>query len=149
MQRTSGVCFGTETFGNMKRLRLLKLDNVQVAGDYGHLPKQLRWVDWKAFSLTHIPENFYQENIVAIDLKYSYLKLVWKVPQVYVYSIYYRIFSRRKYQFGPKLTWSFTIIIVLQSNLVFYFGNLLFITCITDYLSETANLNEEQQQMYL
>ncbi|XP_027908282.1 TMV resistance protein N-like [Vigna unguiculata] len=80
MQRTSGVCFGTETFEKMKRLRLLQLDHVQLAGDYGRLPKQLRWVHWKAFSLTHMPENFYQENIVAIDLKYSYLKLVWKVP---------------------------------------------------------------------
>ncbi|KAK7382713.1 hypothetical protein VNO80_01728 [Phaseolus coccineus] len=79
MQRTS--CFSTETFEKMKRLRLLQLHHVQLTGDYGRLPKQLRWVHWKAFSLTHIPENFYQENIVAIDLKYSYLKLVWKVPQ--------------------------------------------------------------------
>lgn len=102
MQRISGVCFGTESFGKMKRLRLLKLDNVQVAGDYGHLPKQLRWVDWKAFSLTHIPESFYQENIVAIDLKYSYLKLVWKVPQVYVYSIYYLIYSMTKIPIWTK-----------------------------------------------
>ncbi|QCE04971.1 hypothetical protein DEO72_LG8g3013 [Vigna unguiculata] len=66
MQTTGGVCFSTETFEKMKRLRLLQLDHVQLAGDYGHLPKQLRWVHWKAFSLTHLPENFYQENIVAL-----------------------------------------------------------------------------------
>jgi len=96
MQRTRGVCFSTEAFEKMKRLRLLQLDHVQVAGDYGRLPKKLRWVHWKAFSLTHIPENFYQKNIVAIDLKYSSLKLVWRVPQVYIRTYiftHYMIFS--------------------------------------------------------
>ncbi|RDX60563.1 TMV resistance protein N, partial [Mucuna pruriens] len=82
MQRTSRVCFNTETFEKMKRLRLLQLDHVQLAGDYGHLPKQLRWVYWQGFPLTNIPENFYQGNIVAINLKHSYLKLVWKEPQL-------------------------------------------------------------------
>ncbi|CAJ1949609.1 unnamed protein product [Sphenostylis stenocarpa] len=82
MQRTSRVCFGTEAFEKMKRLRLLQLDHVQLAGDFGNLPKQLRWVYWKAFSLTYIPDNFYQENVVSIDIKYSYLKQVWKEPQL-------------------------------------------------------------------
>jgi len=125
MQRTSGVSFSTETFEKMKRLRLLQLDHVQLAGDYGHLPKHLRWVHWKAFSLTHIPENFYQENIVAIDLRYSYLKLVWKVPQVYVHILTDIFFDDNIYL--DKHSHTLTIGFVLQLDLEFYFANLLFI----------------------
>ncbi|CAJ1949617.1 unnamed protein product [Sphenostylis stenocarpa] len=45
MQRTSRVCFSTEAFEKMKKLRLLQLDHVyKLAGDYGNLPKQLRWL---------------------------------------------------------------------------------------------------------
>ncbi|RDX81319.1 TMV resistance protein N, partial [Mucuna pruriens] len=82
LQRTSRVCFSTETFKKMKRLRLLQLYHVQLAGDYRHLPKHLRWVYWKGFPLKFIPNKFYQGNMVAIDLKHSYIELVWKEPQL-------------------------------------------------------------------
>ncbi|CAJ1949597.1 unnamed protein product [Sphenostylis stenocarpa] len=80
LQRTSRVRFSAETFEEMKRLRLLQFDHVQLAGDYGHLSKHLRWVYWRGFSSKFIPDNFYQGNVVAIDMKHSNLKLVWKEP---------------------------------------------------------------------
>ncbi|KAK7257390.1 hypothetical protein RIF29_31337 [Crotalaria pallida] len=66
----------------MKRLRLLQLDQVHLIGNYGCIPKCLRWVYWQGFPLEYIPDNFYQENLVALDLRHSNLKLVWKKPQV-------------------------------------------------------------------
>ena len=85
LQRTSRVRFSAKTFENMKSLRLLQFDYVQVAGDYGHLSKHLTWVYWRGFSSKYIPDNFYQGNVVAIEMKHSNLKVVWKEPlQVYL-----------------------------------------------------------------
>ncbi|XP_027334853.1 TMV resistance protein N-like [Abrus precatorius] len=81
-QTTSRLCFNTQAFENMKKLRLLQLDHIQLVGDYGSFPKQLRLVYWQRFPLEHIPNDFYQRNVVAMDLKYSNVKLVWKEPQL-------------------------------------------------------------------
>ena len=77
-------CFKADAFAEMKRLRLLQLDNVELTGDYRYLSKQLRWISWKGFSLKYIPKSFYLEGAIAIDLKHSSLRLVWKEPQVYI-----------------------------------------------------------------
>ncbi|KAK7244592.1 hypothetical protein RIF29_39416 [Crotalaria pallida] len=82
LQRSRRDRFSTKAFENMKRLRLLQLTEVQLDGDYTNLPKQLRWVYWQGFPLKYIPDNFYQGNLVAMDLRHSNLKLVWKQPQV-------------------------------------------------------------------
>ncbi|KAK7286762.1 hypothetical protein RJT34_21987 [Clitoria ternatea] len=74
------LCFDTKAFEKMKKLRLFQLDHVQLVGDYEYLPKQLRWLYWKGFPLKHLPDNFHQENVVAIDIKYSNIKQVWKMP---------------------------------------------------------------------
>ncbi|KAK7286731.1 hypothetical protein RJT34_21942 [Clitoria ternatea] len=81
MESSSKDCFDTKAFEKMKRLRLLKLNNVKLVGDYKYLPKSLRWVHWQGFPEKHIPDNFDQQNVVAIDLKYSKINLVWKRPQ--------------------------------------------------------------------
>lgn len=78
----SRYCFNVDVFKEMKRLRLLQVDNVNLIGDYGDLSKQLRWISWKGFSLKYMPDKFYLENVVAIDIKHSNLQQVWKVPQV-------------------------------------------------------------------
>ncbi|CAL0310069.1 unnamed protein product [Lupinus luteus] len=82
LEKSSKVCFSTKAFEKMKKLRLLQLNGVQLDGDYGYLPKYLRWVYWQGFPLKYTPDNFYQGNVVAIDFRHSNLKLVWKEPQV-------------------------------------------------------------------
>ncbi|XP_061350813.1 disease resistance protein RUN1-like [Gastrolobium bilobum] len=82
LQGTNGGCFGTKAFEKMKSLRLLQLHCVKLDGDYEYLPKHLRWVYWQGFPLKYIPDKFYLEKAVAISLKHSNLKLVWKKPQL-------------------------------------------------------------------
>jgi len=84
LPRTSRVCFDTIAFEKMKRLRLLQLDHAQLIGDYECFSKQLRWLSWQGFPLKYTPENFYQKNVVAMDLKHSNLTQVWKKPQVHM-----------------------------------------------------------------
>jgi len=84
LHSTSRDCFEAHAFKEMKKLRLLQLDHVQLSGDYGYLPKQLRWISWKGFPSKYIPNNFHMENVIAIDLKHSNLQLVWKQPKVFI-----------------------------------------------------------------
>nr|CDK13060.1 TIR-NBS-LRR disease resistance protein [Malus domestica] len=68
--------FSTEAFRNMKRLRLLQLNYVQLSGGYQCLSKKLRWLCWHGFPLEFIPIELCQPNIVAIDMQYSSLRQV-------------------------------------------------------------------------
>ncbi|CAJ2634986.1 unnamed protein product [Trifolium pratense] len=77
LQRTSRVCFSANSFKEMKNLRLLQLDYVDLTGDYGYLSKELRWVHWQEFAYNYIPDDFYMGNIVVIDLKHSNIEQVW------------------------------------------------------------------------
>ncbi|RHN68483.1 putative winged helix-turn-helix DNA-binding domain, leucine-rich repeat domain, L [Medicago truncatula] len=77
LQRTDRVCFSTNSFKEMKKLRLLQLDCVNLIGDYDCFSNQLRWVKWQGFTFNNIPDDFYQGNLVAMDLKHSNIRQVW------------------------------------------------------------------------
>ncbi|XP_068343034.1 disease resistance protein RUN1-like [Pyrus communis] len=71
--------FSTEAFTNMKKLRLLQLNNVQLKGKYKHLPKELIWLCWRGFLLQSIPDGFFnQEKLVFLDMQGSQLVQVWE-----------------------------------------------------------------------
>nr|XP_007134179.1 hypothetical protein PHAVU_010G026200g [Phaseolus vulgaris]ESW06173.1 hypothetical protein PHAVU_010G026200g [Phaseolus vulgaris] len=79
---TSRDCFEADSFQKMERLRLLQLHHVQLAGNYGFLSKQLRWISWQGFPSSCLPINFCMDDVIAIDLKHSHLRFVWKQSQV-------------------------------------------------------------------
>ncbi|KAK7389337.1 hypothetical protein VNO78_24246 [Psophocarpus tetragonolobus] len=79
---SSRDCFNAYAFDEMKSLRLLQLDYVQLTGGYGYLSKQLRWVSWQGFPSKYIPNNFNLDGVIAMDMKHSNLRLVWKKPQI-------------------------------------------------------------------
>ncbi|CAL2236102.1 unnamed protein product [Prunus armeniaca] len=71
--------FSAQAFANMKKLRLLHLSNVELTGEYKYFPKNLIWLCWHYFPLDSIPDDFpTQPKLVALDLRYSKLKIVWK-----------------------------------------------------------------------
>ncbi|XP_031395418.1 TMV resistance protein N-like isoform X2 [Punica granatum] len=78
----SEVQIGTEALAKMSRLRLLWLDCLHVHGDYGLLPKELRWLRWHRFPLNFIPDGFYMGNLVGIDMQYSKLQATWKATKL-------------------------------------------------------------------
>ncbi|KAI9073636.1 hypothetical protein K1719_044401 [Acacia pycnantha] len=82
LSQSEKMLFETKAFKMMKRLRLLHLEDVQLRGDYKYISRDLKWLCWHGFPLTYIPSNFYQQELVAIDLKYSYLRQVWKESQL-------------------------------------------------------------------
>ncbi|XP_070662371.1 disease resistance protein RUN1 isoform X2 [Malus domestica] len=71
--------FSTEAFANMKKLRLLKLYNVQLNGEYKHLPKELIWLCWERCPLKSIPDDFFdQPRLVILEITSSDLVQVWE-----------------------------------------------------------------------
>lgn len=79
-------CFSTKAFENMKKLRLLQLAGVQLDGDFQYLSKNLRWLCWNGFPFTCIPRNFYQRNLVSIELENSNIKFLRKEMQVLIFQ---------------------------------------------------------------
>ncbi|KAM3012895.1 hypothetical protein FF2_025824 [Malus domestica] len=71
--------FSTEAFANMKKLRFLHLKDVQLNGEYKHLPKELIWLCWKRCLLESIPDDFFdQPRLVVLDMQWSKLVQVWE-----------------------------------------------------------------------
>ncbi|CAL8997949.1 unnamed protein product [Prunus brigantina] len=71
--------FSAQAFTKMKKLRLLRLSNVKLTGEYKDFPKKLIWLSWHYFPLESIPDDFpRQPKLVALDLQCSALKIVWK-----------------------------------------------------------------------
>ena len=66
----------------MYELRLLQLCYVQLSGSYEEFPKRLRWLCWRGFPLESIPSDFPVESLVALDMRYSSLKQVWRGTKV-------------------------------------------------------------------
>ncbi|XP_058743672.1 uncharacterized protein LOC131616376 [Vicia villosa] len=103
-ESTMRVRFNTNSFKKMKKLRLLQLDGVDLNGNYGNLSKELRWLHWRGFTLNYIPDEFYQGNLVVIDLKYSNIEKVWNKTQVLVNLKILNLSHSRYLKRGPDFS---------------------------------------------
>ncbi|KEH23574.1 disease resistance protein (TIR-NBS-LRR class) [Medicago truncatula] len=72
----------TKDFEKINKLKFLQLAGVQLEGNYKYLSRDIRWLCWHGFPLKYTPEEFHQEHLVAVDLKYSHLEQVWKKSQL-------------------------------------------------------------------
>ncbi|CAN6569918.1 unnamed protein product [Malus baccata var. baccata] len=71
------IDFKAEAFRRMHNLKILVLNNVNVRGSYEEFSKKLVCLSWQGFHLKSIPENFYLENLVVLDMRNSSLQHVW------------------------------------------------------------------------
>jgi len=55
---------------------------LKLAENPEYLSQKLRWITWQGFSSEYLPNDFYLHDAIAVDLKHSLLRLVWKEPQV-------------------------------------------------------------------
>nr|ACZ98532.1 TNL [Malus domestica] len=71
--------FITKAFAKMKKLRLLMLYAVDLNGEYKHLPKELRVLNWIFCRLKSIPDDFFnQDKLVVLEMRRSSLVQVWE-----------------------------------------------------------------------
>ncbi|KAK8564336.1 hypothetical protein V6N12_036462 [Hibiscus sabdariffa] len=78
LPKHSQVCMETQAFEKMRRLQLLQLDHVKLKGDFKDFPKSLIWLRWHGFPMQSLPADFDIRRLVALDMRYSNLKRVWK-----------------------------------------------------------------------
>ncbi|XP_048430333.1 disease resistance protein RPV1-like isoform X2 [Pyrus x bretschneideri] len=71
------IDFKAEAFRRMHNLKILMLNNINIRGSYEEFSKNLVCLSWRGFHLKSIPENFYLENLVVLDMRNSSLQHVW------------------------------------------------------------------------
>ncbi|KAK9058311.1 hypothetical protein SSX86_023152 [Deinandra increscens subsp. villosa] len=74
--------FDTLALSEMRNLRLLQLNYVQLSGSYKNFPQGLRWLCMHGFPLSYIPYDLQMENLVALDMSNSKLQQLWKKPKM-------------------------------------------------------------------
>lgn len=72
----------TDAFIKMRKLKFLLLSNIQLCGCYKKFPKNLRWLSWHYLRSESLPSDIPLESLVALDLRYSSLKQLWKGPKL-------------------------------------------------------------------
>ncbi|XP_028066641.1 TMV resistance protein N-like [Camellia sinensis] len=72
------VQVNAKAFENMNELWLLHLDYVHLSSGLEHNFRRLLWLSWNGCLLVWLPSKLYIEKLVALDLRYSKLKQVWK-----------------------------------------------------------------------
>ncbi|XP_074339766.1 disease resistance protein RPV1-like isoform X2 [Apium graveolens] len=66
----------TKAFSPMQKLRILKLNNVQLSGGYKDFPRNLKWLCWHKYTLRSLPNDFPSSSLVAIDMQNSKLQIL-------------------------------------------------------------------------
>ncbi|XP_049932386.1 uncharacterized protein LOC116249162 [Nymphaea colorata] len=68
----------TKSCVGMSQLKMLQLRNVSLKGKYKYFPRTLRWLHWNSQDLRCLPNELSLENIVVLDLSWSYnMHQVW------------------------------------------------------------------------
>ncbi|KAJ9551076.1 hypothetical protein OSB04_015121, partial [Centaurea solstitialis] len=67
--------FKTDSLTKMDNLKLLKLNDVHLAGSYEDFSEDLRWLHWRRCSLITIPSGLLQRNLVTLDMRDSMLEV--------------------------------------------------------------------------
>lgn len=63
------------TFGDMRRLRILIVRNAQVSGVPQNLPNNLRLLEWNEYPSTSLPANFHPKTLVVLNLPKSHIAM--------------------------------------------------------------------------
>ncbi|KAM3327196.1 hypothetical protein P3S67_002322 [Capsicum chacoense] len=66
-----GVDLSTEAFKQMKKLRVLIINELRISGDFMLLSKEIRWLSWQKCPLNYIPPDFPAANLVVLDMRGS------------------------------------------------------------------------------
>ncbi|EEF42975.1 leucine-rich repeat-containing protein, putative [Ricinus communis] len=84
MLKEANTDLKTKAFGEMNKLKLLRLNCVKLSGDCEDFPKGLVWLFWRGFPLRCIPNNFHLDKLAVLDMRKSSLINVWKGTRLLV-----------------------------------------------------------------
>ncbi|XP_059648921.1 disease resistance protein RPV1-like isoform X2 [Cornus florida] len=71
------VVLCTKSFESMVNLRLLQFSNVELEGNFKHIPAELKWLQWRKCLLKTLPSNFCPRELTVLDLSESKIERLW------------------------------------------------------------------------
>ncbi|RDY01144.1 TMV resistance protein N, partial [Mucuna pruriens] len=77
------VVINGKAFTNMKRLRLLMMNNVHISDDIQYLSNELRLIDWPGYPSSTLPQNFHPKRLVSLNLSHGRIKSLWKGVKIF------------------------------------------------------------------
>lgn len=87
-------------FKRMSNLKFLKFHNshcsrwcddehkFQFCEGLDHFPDELVYIHWQGYPYGYLPSDFNPEELVHLNLPYSYIKELWKEEQVHAQLIF-------------------------------------------------------------
>ncbi|CDP19813.1 unnamed protein product [Coffea canephora] len=72
------VVIKNEAFENMKKLRLLKINNACVSRCPNCIPNEIQWLNQFGYPSKSLPESFQPEKLVGLMLQYRHVIQLWK-----------------------------------------------------------------------
>ncbi|KAI4388866.1 hypothetical protein MLD38_001157 [Melastoma candidum] len=63
-----------KTFRKMNRLRLLKLEDVDLSGDLRYLSGEIRFLHWDSYQKKSLPDGFQSNKLVDLGLRHSLIE---------------------------------------------------------------------------
>ena len=67
-----------EVFSKMKKMRFLKIGNVQLPQGLNYLSKELRVLEWHRYPLKSMPTSFQPNKLVELRMHCSNIEQLWK-----------------------------------------------------------------------
>ncbi|KFK44609.1 hypothetical protein AALP_AA1G281100 [Arabis alpina] len=74
--KSSEITIPVKPFEQMKKLRLLQINNVELEGNLKLLPSELKWIQWKGCPLEKLPPDFLARQLAVLDLSESGIRQV-------------------------------------------------------------------------
>lgn len=88
LQASKDVVLSTESFAEMRCLRLLQMNAAHVTGCYEHFPKELAWLCWHQCPLKSLPQDFQLNNLVVLDMQYNNIREFWRGSKYEIYNMF-------------------------------------------------------------
>ena len=67
-----------KVFSKMKKMRFLKIGNVQLRQGLNYLSKELRVLEWHRYPLKSMPTSFQPNKLIELRMHCSNIKQLWK-----------------------------------------------------------------------
>nr|KYP31827.1 TMV resistance protein N [Cajanus cajan] len=79
----NNVDINGKALANMKKLRLLKINNAHISADFQYLSDELRLIDWSGYPSSTLPQNFHPKRLVSLNLSHGRIKNLWKGVKIF------------------------------------------------------------------
>jgi hypothetical protein len=88
-----GLYLSAESIMKMKRLRILKLQNINLSQEIKYLSNELRYLEWCRYPFKSLPSTFQPDKLVELHMRHSSIKQLWEGVRVRLLLFCYLKFS--------------------------------------------------------